>query len=118
MLMNPDAEFDTRLRASLEPTPETVDRVKATALQVDPRRRSWTALYALAGVLGVLVVVATLGSWRREPAAVEPTVFTAEFSGELLVIRAANGSVTLLGPPAPSPSPAARFQMMYEGGTK
>ena len=114
-MLSPDEEFDTRLKSSLEPTQETIDRVKAAALQVERRHRVWRSRYTLGAVL-VVLVVAAVGVWRREPAAVQPNVFTAEFSGELLVIHAPNGSVTLLGPPAASR--ATGFQMMYQGGTK
>ncbi len=118
-MLTPDEEFETCLRDLLEPTPETVSRVKATALQVDPRRRVWMAPFALASVLAVLVVVAALGFWRRESAAVQPDVFTAEFVGDVLVIRGPNGSMTLLGPPVAAPSSqAGGSQITYEGSAK
>lgn len=114
----PEEEFETRLRVSLEPTLEAVERVKAAALQVEPRRRVHPAPYAIAGVLAVLVLVAALSVWRRDPHVVQARVFTAEFSGDLLVIRASDGSVTLLGPPGAAHSPAGAFQITYEGGSK
>jgi hypothetical protein len=118
-MLTPDEEFDKRLRVSLEPTPETVNRVKAAALRAEPRPRVRTTRYALAGLLALLVVVATVGFWRRERPALQPDVFTAEFSGDLLVIRAADGSVTVLGRPSAAPSsPAGGFQIVYEGGNR
>lgn len=118
-MQTPDEEFERRLRLSLEPAPQTVDRVKRRALGAEPEPRFPAASCALAGVLAVAVVVTAVGWWRRDPPAAQPDVFTAEYSGDTLVIRASNGAATLIGPPAAAPTlSAGSFRIVYEGGTE
>jgi hypothetical protein len=115
-MLTPDQEFERRLRVLLEPNQEIVARVRASALRVESPRRTRTSTYALASVVALLVVVAAIGLRRRERAAAQTQVFTAEFSGDLVVLRAPDGSVTLRGRSTGTPAvPAGSFRIVYEG---
>jgi len=112
-MLEPDDDFDRRIRDWLQPDQQTVERVKARALSTQPRRQRIERILALSAVAGLLVALAGMWFWR--PASTDFDVFTATFNGDVLVIRATDGTTWILGPESGNQPPAGTGQVVYQG---
>ena len=109
----PDDAFDGRYRNWLEPDDQTVERVKARAFGAQPLGRRAPRVAALLALAGLLIAVAGISLWRSTSADIEE--FTAEFDGDVLLIRAADGTAWILGPQNGEQPPAGTGQITLEG---
>jgi len=108
-----DDSFDRHLRECLEPDQQSIERVKSGVLAAQPSRRPLPWFLAVSACATVLLAFAGLWSWHSLfPPADE---FTATFDGEVLVIRAPDGTGWILGPPSSTRPPAGTGQVTFEG---
>jgi hypothetical protein len=93
----PDEDFDSRLRDWVQPDAQTVLRVKTRALAGGAARaRPARRLVAWAMTFLLLLAVGGMWMWRHAPPDAE--VMTATLDGDVLIIRAPDGSACVLGP--------------------
>jgi hypothetical protein len=109
-----DENFDRHLRECLEPDRESVERLKASALaDLAPGRRLSGGLVALSVCTTLLLALA--GFWGWHSVAPPANEFTATFEGDVLIIRAADGTGWILGPTGGSQPPAGTGHVTFEG---
>jgi hypothetical protein len=105
---------ETRLRQTLAPTPDAVERVVRRALSA-PRRET-VRLSPAAALIAMLLVAAALLVWplARRPAG--GSVASIETVGEVLLVRPKHGPVSLITSyPEPS-SPTGILIVIHGGG--
>lgn len=112
-MLERDDDFDRLVRNWLQPDQQTVERVTARVLSAQPRRRRNGRLFVLSAFASLLMAIAGVWLWRSTPADVDE--YTASFDGDILLIRAADGTTSILGPPGGEPPPAGTAQIVFEG---
>jgi len=112
-MLERDDDFDRRIRNWLQPDQHTVERLATRVLSAHPRTRRNGRLFALSAVAGLLMATAGVWLWHSTPADVDE--YTASFDGDVLLIRAADGTTSILGPPGGDPPPAGTAQIVFEG---
>jgi hypothetical protein len=112
-MLEPDDDLDGRIRDWLQPDQQTVERVTARALSAQPRGRRIVRVLALSALASLLMAAAGTWIWRSTSTDVDE--FTATFEGDVLLIRASDGTSWILGPQSGNQPPAGTGQITFEG---
>jgi hypothetical protein len=112
-MREPEDDLARRLRECLEPDQASIERLKASVLSVRASHRRLTAVVTLSACTTLLVALVALWSWRSVASPVNE--FKATFEGDVLIIRAADGTGSILGPPSATQPPAGTGQVTFEG---
>jgi hypothetical protein len=108
-----EEDLARHLRECLEPDQKSVERLKTSVLAVRAPHRRLGAVVTLSACTIVLIALAAFWGWHSTaPPANE---FTATFEGDVLIIRAADGTGWILGPPGDTQPPAGTGQVAFEG---
>jgi hypothetical protein len=112
-MSNPEEGFDERVREWLEPDQQSVERVKARVLSATSAHPNIS--WILASLALVSLLIAGGGIWLRHAATLRPNELTATFEGDVLVVRAPDGTCWISGPPSAAPNPPGTWQITYQG---
>ncbi len=105
--------FDERVRDWLEPDRHTVERVKARVLSTPAEGRHFARGFVVAALAALVIGLG--GFWRWRAAAPDADRLTATFDGDVLVVRAPDGTCSISGPPSGDGLPAGTWQMTFQG---
>jgi hypothetical protein len=108
-----DESLDRHVRQCLEPDQQSIERVKSRVLCAAPRRQR--AAWAWALSVCAALVIALTGWWSWQSISPPADELTATFDGEVLVIRAPDGTGWILGPPDGTRPPAGTGLVVFGG---
>jgi hypothetical protein len=112
-MQNPEDEFDERVRDWLEPDQHTVERVKARVFSAPSDRPRFARGFVVAALATLLVCAG--GFWFWHTAAPDADYYTATFDGDVLVVRAPDGTCSISGPPSADSLPVGTWQIAFQG---
>lgn len=114
----PDDDLDERLRTLAAAEAGTVERIVRSALAAPERRRLAAPVAALGATLAVVVAAVGVWSWthRPRPTAVVAISVVFESSGDVLLVRAPDGSSLIVSTtPREDEMPAGSGYVISEG---
>ena len=112
-MQNPEDEFDKRVRDWLDPDQQTVERVKGRVLSAPPDRPRFARGFVVAALATLLIGVG--GFWFWHATAPDADYYTATFDGDILVVRAPDGTWSVSGPPSGDSLPVGTWQVTFQG---
>jgi len=112
-MLEPNDDFDGRIRDWLEPDQLVVKRVMSRALAAQQRGRRIGRVLAVWVLASLLMTV--VGTWIWRATSTDVDEFTATFDGDVLLIRATDGTTAILGPPGGDPLPSGTGRVIFEG---
>jgi hypothetical protein len=112
-MQNPEDEFDQRVRDWLEPNQQTVERLKARVLSAPADGPRFARGFVVAALATLLIGVG--GFWFWHTTAPDADYFTATFDGDVLIVRAPDGTCSISGPPSGDSLPVGTWQVTFQG---